>query len=135
MKYKVGDKVKVKSGLSEGVEYCMDGELNGMCVARDMIAMGGQVVTILGENDTYYDIEEDRRIFSWADGMFEQTKKGEKNMNEVAKVYPKQMLKNMGITRVLKNKQATIVWLDDGTKGVSVVDKDEIGRASCRERV
>jgi len=40
-------------------------------------------------------------------------------------IYKKEMLKRMGIERVIKNDKAVIIFLEDGTKGVALCDKDD----------
>ena len=61
MKYKVGDKVKVRSDLTLSDRY------GGFSVVDEMIKK--KIVTITFVNNDYYEIEED--IFSWTDEMFE----------------------------------------------------------------
>lgn len=65
MKYKVGDKVKVKNDLSLYVNY--DGE----SANEDMVALKGQVVTIARTllNNEYH-IKEDKEEWTWTDAMF-----------------------------------------------------------------
>lgn len=70
MKYKVGDKVRIREDLVVGKEY-------GDCYARaSMVEMGGSVVTIENINQISskgfaYSIEEDPFCFSWTDEMFD----------------------------------------------------------------
>lgn len=70
MKYKVGDKVRIREDLVVGKEY-------GDCyVQASMVEMGGSVVTIENINQISskgfaYSIEEDPFYFSWTDEMFE----------------------------------------------------------------
>mgnify|MGYP000687597976 CR=1 FL=1 len=66
MKYKVGDKVRIREDLVTGGNY-------GGCVAvDDMTDMCGSVVTIerVGEVHGYY-IKEDPDEYCWTDEMFE----------------------------------------------------------------
>ena len=66
MKYKVGDKVRIREDLVTGGNY-------GGCVAvDDMTDMCGRVVTIerVGEVHGYY-IKEDPDEYCWTDEMFE----------------------------------------------------------------
>lgn len=68
MKYKVGDKVRIREDLVTGGNY-------GGCVAvDDMTDMCGSVVTIerVGEVHGYY-IKEDPDEYCWTDEMFEPT--------------------------------------------------------------
>ena len=61
MKYKVGDKVKVRSDLTLSKLY------DGYGVLDEMIKKN--IVTITFVHDDYYEIKED--IFYWTDRMFE----------------------------------------------------------------
>lgn len=61
MRYKVGDKVKVRSDLTLSELY------GGLCIIDEMIKK--KIVTIAFVHDDYYEIKED--IFSWTDEMFE----------------------------------------------------------------
>lgn len=66
MKYKVGDKVRIREDLVTGGSY------GGSVAVDDMTDMGGSVVTIgrVGEVHGYY-IEEDPDEYCWTDEMFE----------------------------------------------------------------
>ncbi|RHF81995.1 hypothetical protein [Coprococcus comes] len=65
MKYKVGDKVRIRKDLVMGGNY-------GDSVAvDDMVDMGGNVVTIERAGNLGYYIEEDPDGYCWTDEMFE----------------------------------------------------------------
>ena len=66
MKYKVGDKVRIREDLVTGGNY------GGSVAVDDMTDMGGSVVTIgrVGEVHGYY-IEEDPDEYCWTNEMFE----------------------------------------------------------------
>lgn len=66
MKYKVGDKVRIREDLVTGGNY------GGSVAVDDMTDMGGSVVTIerVGEVHGYY-IKEDPDEYCWTDEMFE----------------------------------------------------------------
>lgn len=67
MKYKVGDKVRIRKDLNINKEY------NGVNVNEEMMSWEGEEVTIsevLAE-DNGYEIEEDDGYFLWTDSMFE----------------------------------------------------------------
>ena len=65
MKYKVGDKVRIRKDLVMGGNY-------GDSVAvDDMVDMGGSVVTIERVGNLGYYIEEDPDGYCWTDEMFE----------------------------------------------------------------
>lgn len=66
MKYKIGDKVRIREDLMMGGNY------GGSVAVDDMTDMAGSVVTIerVGEAFGYY-IEEDPDDYCWTDEMFE----------------------------------------------------------------
>lgn len=68
MKYKVGDKVKVREDLSTWEEYD-----DGCCFNYSMTVFLGKTVTICGvrEDINRYIIEEDYGTWNWTDSMFE----------------------------------------------------------------
>lgn len=87
MKYKVGDKVRIREDLVSGENY-------GVAIAINrMTDMGGSVVTIesfltTGRDDKalgYY-IEEDPNSYLWTDEMFEGLVEGELTAEEAIKV-------------------------------------------------
>lgn len=65
MKYKVGDKVRIREDLVMGGNY------GGSVAVDDMIDMGGSVVTIERVGNLGYYIEEDPDGYCWTDEMFE----------------------------------------------------------------
>ena len=76
MKYKVGDKVKVRSDLKLSVLY------DGLCVTEEMIKK--KIVTIASIHGCYYEIEEDD--YDWTDEMFEGLAEDELTAEELAKI-------------------------------------------------
>ena len=72
MKYKVGDKVCVRSDLKRGKTYYMEGSKREHNSAiREMIELAGEIVTIKDAWGQYY-IEEHE--CSWTDEMFEDVR-------------------------------------------------------------
>lgn len=71
MKYKVGDKVRVKNDLFVNEQYG-----NGVWFRNDMARYEGQVVTISKVEDDFYNIEEDKCRWCWIDEMFEDVEEG-----------------------------------------------------------
>ena len=80
MKYKVGDKVKVRKDLVVSTAYNMDGKSFGYTYVRDMkdiVEKNNFVLTISDCYDSdcydsdYYFVEEDSNGYVWTDGMFE----------------------------------------------------------------
>lgn len=65
MKYKVGDKVKVRDDLMVGSCY----DYYAYC--GDMVNFRSKIVTIKTVAYDFYRIEEDRQTSCWTDGMFE----------------------------------------------------------------
>ena len=65
MKYKVGDKVRIREDLVIGGNY------GGYVAVDDMTDMGGNVVTIERVGNLGYYIEEDPDGYFWTDEMFE----------------------------------------------------------------
>ena len=65
MKYKVGDKVKVREDLR------LDRTYNKFTINREMKNLAGTIVTIQRINENYYRIVEDDGMWGWTDKMFE----------------------------------------------------------------
>lgn len=65
MRYKVGDKVRIREDLVTGGNY------GGSVAVDDMTDMGGSVVTIESVGSIGYYIEEDPDGYCWTDEMFE----------------------------------------------------------------
>lgn len=65
MRYKVGDKVKVRSDLKENTRY------GGQIFVRDMAVHCGKNVEISKVHDDAYCIKESDREWFWTDEMFE----------------------------------------------------------------
>ena len=64
MKFKVGEKVKIKKNLKEGYDFkCY--------VADEMEKFKGKTVTIYSVNSEAYRIEEDNMRWDWTEDMFE----------------------------------------------------------------
>ena len=78
MKYKVGDKVKVREDLEMGKTY---GELT---FSTQMREYKGQIVTIETADDDGYQIEEDELNWYWTDEMLEDVKEENTISEEMA---------------------------------------------------
>lgn len=65
MKYKVGDKVRVRRDLENDVSY------GSQCTVEEMMDYKGNVVTISEVGQTCYQIEGDEEGWSWTDEMLE----------------------------------------------------------------
>ena len=64
MKFKVGEKVKIKKNLKEGYDF-------KHYVADEMEKFKGKTVTIYSVNSEAYRIEEDNMSWDWTEDMFE----------------------------------------------------------------
>lgn len=69
MKYKVGDKVRVRDDLVVYKAYC-----HGFYFIPQMACCKGRTVTISRIGDDFYKIKDDIYYCSWADEMFENVK-------------------------------------------------------------
>ena len=64
MKYKVGDKVRVREDLEKGKLY------GDYSVNEDMFSLRGKIVTICNIEYGFYMLEEDLHKWCWTDEMF-----------------------------------------------------------------
>ena len=74
MKYKVGDKVKVREDLEIGETY------GGLTFSVQMREYRGQIVTIKTADDDSYQIEEDELNWYWTEEMLEDVKNDNKSI-------------------------------------------------------
>lgn len=78
MKYKAGDKVRVRLDLKSGIKYYMEDGVGWNDFPEKKLQYAGHVVTISsyrsgpgGKDSLQYRIEEDGGAYGWTDGMFE----------------------------------------------------------------
>ena len=75
MKYKVGDKVRIKSidWYNKNKDEISQVDCGSICFISPMVAFCGQIVTISSVQSSFkvYHIKEDGGIFSWTDEMIE----------------------------------------------------------------
>lgn len=76
MKYKVGDKVKVRDDLVVGSCY------GYYAYCGDMVNFRSKIVTIKTVAYDFYRIEEDRQTSCWTDGMFEDVNENDVDDND-----------------------------------------------------
>lgn len=76
MKYKVGDKVKVRKDLEYGRFYPMEDGKHSQSVVEEMMHLGGTKATIsrVFSDGDGYELKEDRFHYCWTDSMFELSK-------------------------------------------------------------
>ena len=128
MKYKVGNKVKVREDLKIGKSY------NEKTFVDSMEKYKGQIVTIKVVGDDNYRIEEDNQDWYWTDEMLEDIeeemnledflnalwKNPEIIINKFSNMYEECKKVNEDLKTKLKNKQSEIDFL----KGqISVYEK------------
>lgn len=80
MKYKVGDKVRIRSDLKENTRY------GGEIFARDMAEYLGKTVEIIKVLDDVYCIKGTEREWHWTDEMFEGLAEEELTAEEAIKI-------------------------------------------------
>lgn len=88
MKYKVGDKVKVRQDLVANKKY------GSWIFGERMEKYKEKIVTIASVRSNYYDIEEDNGTWAWTDEMLEPVEEREKNnmnIEELNKEYKDKM--------------------------------------------
>lgn len=113
MKYKVGDKVKVREDLKDGKDY------GNVWIAKEMTNYRGKVVTIKDIKRDCYTIEEDLKNYFWTDEMLEDVKEELKEADYGIDIVNEQN-KIEELETKLKNKQSEIDFL----KGqISVYEK------------
>lgn len=78
MKYKVGDKVRVRRDLEDGETY------GGWDALEDMVKMRGEIVTIRRVRSSAYELEE--KGLMWTDEMFEGLAEDELTAEEATKI-------------------------------------------------
>lgn len=78
MKYKVGDKVRVRSDLEENKTY------GGWDALEDMVKMRGEIVTIRRVRSSAYELEE--KGLMWTDDMLEGLVEDELTAEEATKI-------------------------------------------------
>lgn len=71
MKYKIGDKVRVRDDIEAYKAYKMDGSEKSVWVTPEMLKFQGKILTITEINQYgMYRVNEDNRDWNWADEMF-----------------------------------------------------------------
>lgn len=80
MKYKVGDRVRVRRDLKNDVGY------GSRHTVKEMMDYKGNVVTISEVRTNCYWIEEDKKAWVWADEMFEGLVEDELTAEEATKI-------------------------------------------------
>lgn len=81
MKYKVGDKVRIRRDLEENKTY------GGWDALEDMVKMRGEIVTIRRVRSSAYELKE--KGLMWTDEMFEGLAEDELTAEEAIKIFGK----------------------------------------------
>lgn len=97
MKFKVGDKVRIKENLKEGNDY-------KYYVHSNMQNLAGKIVTIESVREESYKIEQDNGYWDWTEDMFEEIKKPTKE----------ELLKMPKGTKVITDKKENNEFIFDG---------------------
>ena len=119
MKYKVGDKVRVRKDLEVGRAY------GCRAFVESMEALLGKVVTIKYVSSEHYELEEDKEYFDWTDEMIEGLWGESKSTEQVSKSEDSSVnssvkkLKLIDILNKIANGE-----LKEGTK-VKIIDGGE----------
>lgn len=104
-KYKVGDRVRVRSDLCDGKSYNMSTDSGRQNAVGSMIGLAGEIVTIESVDD-YYTVEE--LGFLWTDGMFDGIVINEEPAEETDQEI-KITAKGEKTTAVYKNNGKTVI--------------------------
>lgn len=110
MKFKVGDKVRIKENLKKGNNY-------KYYVNHTMQSLAGKIVTIKKIDDIYllsYNIEEDDGKWNWTEDMLEELKKPTKE----------ELLKMPEGTKVITDKKENNEFIFDGRDIFENEDED-----------
>lgn len=109
MKYKIGDKVKVRNDLvMEGIYFNENG-LTKDSVVEDMLKFKGKTCTINEYVNGKYILKEDCNRWKWTDEMFEELVKF--NKNEKASE-----IDVVKVEHSLNNRTTTVYFSDDTSK-------------------
>lgn len=103
MKYKVGDKVRVRRDLKNDVSY------GSRHTVEEMMDYKGNVVTISEVRPNHYKIEEDEEEWNWTDEMFEGLVEDEMTAEEAIKTLgdmcDKESCRDCGIGKLVKESK------------------------------
>ena len=115
MRYKVGDKVKVRADLEVCEKY---GNASLVAEMEDMLCKVVTIRNTIGAHQVYK-IEE--MGYCWTDEMFEGLYIEPQTTPQISK----SLLRQLGINKVVFNHVTTIVILDDGSLGKSTASEDD----------
>ena len=124
MKFKVGDKVRIKENLKERNDY-------KYYVHSNMQNLAGKIVTIESVREESYKIEQDNGYWDWTEDMFEEIKKPTKEellkMPKGTKVITDKKENNEIIfdgCDDFENEKGDFFWNIDVNEDLSLDDKD-----------
>lgn len=118
-KYKIGDKVTIKSNLKKDNFYPMEHDPHGETIVnKSMLALAGKEVVIesIREDCKGYNLV--GNCWNWTDSMFEDYSKN----TDSRLILTRNFLANLGISKVVYNEKNVVVILKDGTKGIATCD-------------
>lgn len=123
MKYKVGDKVKVRSDLKEDTMY------GGQTFVDCMVKYMGKIMTVKQVYGKCYSLEEDGEKWAWTDEMFEGLSK---SMLEPCMLVK---LRNGELAYVVNTKNG-LCLLDERKNWINIQDYDDelyyqVGKNEC----
>lgn len=131
MKYKIGDKVKVREDLIEYKEYTNDNDYSGdICPTNfSMCKYSGAIVTISDivcrAHGYRYKISEDNHEWNWVDGMFEGLASKVENKKNIKEKTTKTMKDFKIKDYKVYEDTALIVEFEDGTKEKAVANEED----------
>ena len=113
MKFKLGDKVKVRSWGSMEAEFVLNyGEIDNpdYPFVEDMKRYCGKYVTISGCHRNYYNIKEDNEQYSWTVTMFEDVVGHKFKVGDIVKEFklPNAVSKEISLSEVLENNDKDV---------------------------
>jgi hypothetical protein len=107
MKYRVGDKVRVRKDLIHGMDI-------NLGVSEEMEEQAGKTVTIEKVYDGFYRIEEES--YCWTDEMLEPATLSTGDMINALMANPKQRCKCVGGPKIAEGKAVSLMPCKDGMR-------------------
>lgn len=119
MKYKIGDRVKVREDLIFG-EFCNDDDCD-FALGRNKYR--GKIVTILKILGSYYIIKEDNGMWSWSEDMFEGL--AEENIPKKEFILTQEFINNGAIHCNTKEEYNNMInWFKNNNIEIDLHDRE-----------